>query len=126
PMRAGTFRVVGRTTVRYPLVVRRLGDGPIVATAAVPGPPLALVLLPSALHLSAVTVTATRSAISPLAAPLPTAELSGEQLRRAHEVSLAHALDQIPGIRTLSTGEQVGKPVIRGLTGPRVLVLDNA
>src|SRR5437879_4525231 len=121
----GTFRVVELPTGRYTLVVRRLGYAPIVATAAVPGPPLALVLRPSALHRSAVTVTATRSAISPLAAPLPTAELSGEQLRRAHEVSLAHALDQIPGIRTLSTGEQVGKPVIRGLTGPRVLVLDN-
>ena len=121
----GMFRVAELPTGRYTLVVRRLGYAPIVATAAVPGLPLALVLRPSALHLDAVTVTATRSAISPLASPLPTAELSGEQLRRAHEVSLAHALDQIPGVRTLSTGEQVGKPVIRGLTGPRVLVLDN-
>src|SRR3989454_6092728 len=121
----GMFRVAELPTGRYTLVVRRLGYAPIVATAAVPGPLLALALRPSALHLGAVTVTATRSAISPLASPLPTAELSGEQLRRAHEVSLAHALDQIPGIRTLSTGEQVGKPVIRGLTGPRVLVLDN-
>src|SRR6266702_798395 len=121
----GMFRVAELPTGRYPLVVRRLGYAPIVATAAVPGPPLALMLRPSALHLGAVTVTATRSAISPLASPLPTAELSGEQLRRAHEVSLAHALDQMPGVRTLSTGEQVGKPVIRGLTGPRVLVLDN-
>src|SRR5438046_8700320 len=31
----------------------------------------------------------------------------------------------MPGVRTLSTGEQVGKPVIRGLTGPRVLVLES-
>jgi outer membrane receptor protein involved in Fe transport len=29
-------------------------------------------------------------------------------------------------VHNLSTGEQVGKPVIRGLTGPRVLVLDDA
>src|SRR5207247_1067559 len=121
----GMFRVAELPTGRYTLVVRRLGYAPIVATAAVPGPPLALMLRPSALHLGAVTVTATRSAISPLASPLPTAELSGEQLRRAHEVSLAHALDQMPGVRTLSTGAQVGKPVLRGLTGPRVLVLEN-
>src|SRR5207245_6728501 len=67
----------------------------------------------------------TRSAIDPLTSPLPTAELAGERLRREHEVSLAHALDGLPGVRTLSTGEQVGKPIIRGLTGPRVLVLDN-
>src|SRR5207249_10039448 len=121
----GIFRAAELPTGRYPLVVRPLGYAPIFAPAPVPGPPLALMLRPSALHLGAVTVTATRSAISPLASPLPTAELSGEQVRRAHEVSLAHALDQIPGVRTLSTGEQVGKPVIRGLTGPRVLVLDN-
>ena len=121
----GAFQVADLPAGRYTLVIRHLGYAPTLATAAVPGPPLALVLRPSALHLGAVTVTATRSAISPLASPLPTAELGGEQLRRAHEVSLAHALDELPGVRTLSTGEQVGKPIIRGLTGPRVLVLDN-
>jgi outer membrane receptor protein involved in Fe transport len=121
----GAFRLARVPTGHYTVVVRRLGYAPTVATVAVPGPPLTLVLRPSALHLGAITVTATPSAISPLASPLPSAELAGEQLRRAHEVSLAHALDQLPGARTLSTGEQVGKPVIRGLAGPRVLVLDN-
>jgi iron complex outermembrane recepter protein len=121
----GVFRFSDVPAGRYTVVVRRLGFAPTVATAAVAGPPLAVVLRRSELHLEAVTVTATRSAIAPLASPLPTAELAGEQLRRAHEVSLAHALDQLAGVRTLSTGEQVGKPVIRGLTGPRVLVLDN-
>src|SRR5260370_7955017 len=66
-----------------------------------------------------------RATIGPLASPLPTAELSGEPLRRHQQVSLAHALDDLPGVRTLSTGEQVGKPIIRGLTGPRVLTLDD-
>jgi outer membrane receptor protein involved in Fe transport len=121
----GAFQLPRLPAGRYTVVVRRVGYAPTVASAAVPGPRLALVLRLSALHLEAVTVTATRSAITPLASPLPTAELSDEQLRRAHEVSLAHALDQVPGVRALSTGEQVGKPVIRGLTGPRVLVLDN-
>ena len=121
----GAFQVADLPAGRYTLVIRRLGYAPTLATATVPGPPRALVLRPSALHLGPVTVTATRSAISPLASPLPTAELAGEELRRAHEVSLAHALDELPGVRTWSTGEQVGKPIIRGLTGPRVLVLDN-
>ena len=121
----GAFQIAKPPAGRYAVVVRHPGYAPTVATAVVPGPSLTVVLRPSALHLGAVTVTATRSAISPLASPLPTAELAGEQLRRAHEVSLAHALDELPGVRTLSTGEQVGKPIIRGLTGPRVLVLDN-
>jgi iron complex outermembrane recepter protein len=121
----GVFRFRSLPPGRYTLVVRRLGYAPRVTAAAVPGASVAIVLRPTELHLEAVTVTATRSAISPLTAPLASAELAGERLRRAHEVSLAHALDELPGVRTLSTGEQVGKPVIRGLTGPRVLVLDN-
>ncbi|HKW41121.1 MAG TPA: TonB-dependent receptor [Gemmatimonadales bacterium] len=121
----GAFRFADLPSGRYTVVVRMLGYAPTVASATVAGPPLRLVLRPTILHLEAVTVTATRSAIAPLTSPLPTAELADERMRRFHEVSLAHALDQLPGVRTLSTGEQVGKPVIRGLTGPRVLVLDN-
>jgi outer membrane receptor protein involved in Fe transport len=121
----GAFRFAALPAGRYTLVVRRLGYAPSVSSTTVPGAPVTIVLQPTTLHLEAVTVTATRSAISPLTAPLASAELAGERLRRAHEVSLAHALDELPGVRTLSTGEQVGKPVIRGVTGPRVLVLDN-
>jgi outer membrane receptor protein involved in Fe transport len=33
-------------------------------------------------------------------------------------------LERVAGVRTLSTGMQVGKPVIRGLTGSRVLVAE--
>src|SRR3989441_917796 len=35
------------------------------------------------------------------------------------------ALETLAGVRTLSTGESIGKPVIRGLAGARVLVLGN-
>src|SRR5262249_1995463 len=56
---------------------------------------------------------------------LPSSALAGEKLRREHTVSLAHAIESLPGVRTLSSGGQVGKPVIRGLSGPRVLVLED-
>jgi iron complex outermembrane recepter protein len=72
-----------------------------------------------------VTVTATRSPLDPRLSPLPATELSGDVLRRSTSVSLARAVEELPGLRTLSTGEQIGKPVIRGLSGARVLVLDN-
>ncbi|MEO7966272.1 MAG: TonB-dependent receptor plug domain-containing protein, partial [Gemmatimonadaceae bacterium] len=75
--------------------------------------------------LRAVVVTATRDSISPLASPLPTSVLTSVDLRRDHGVSLSHSLARLPGVRSLSTGEQIGKPVIRGLSGARVLVLDN-
>jgi outer membrane receptor protein involved in Fe transport len=70
-------------------------------------------------------VTGTYAEFGGAAAPLPGSELSGDRLRAETAVSIARALERLPGLRTLSTGEQVGKPVIRGLSGPRVLVLDN-
>jgi len=123
--RDGSFRLGSIPPGRYTVVTHRVGYAPVLQTARVPAPPLAIVLRPSALSLDAVTVTATRSPLDPLNSPLPSAAFSGEALRRDQEVSLAQALDGLPGIRVLSTGEQVGKPIIRGLTGPRVLALDN-
>lgn len=79
----------------------------------------------SAKRLPSIVVTATRDSISTLSSPLPTATLTAAELRRDHGVSLAQTLTRLPGVRSLSTGEQVGKPVIRGLSGSRVLVLDD-
>ncbi len=111
---------------RYTVVVRAAGYGPAVRAVSVTGPTtLRISLEPSALRLEAVTVTATRRAIDPMASPLPTEALAGERLRQDETVSLAQTLDGLAGVRTLSTGEQVGKPIIRGLSGPRVLTLDD-
>jgi iron complex outermembrane recepter protein len=79
----------------------------------------------SARRLPGVVVTATRDSISPLSSPLPTAVVTAAELRRDHGVSLAQTLVRLPGVRALATGEQVGKPVIRGMGGARVLVLDD-
>ncbi|HKJ03685.1 MAG TPA: TonB-dependent receptor, partial [Longimicrobiales bacterium] len=54
----------------------------------------------------------------------PTSVLGAQELERDRSVSLAHTLSRLPGVRTLSTGGEIGKPVIRGLSGARVLVLD--
>ena len=124
--RDGRFVLVNVPRGRQTLTVRRVGYAPISQQVLVNGTTaLKLTLGATALRLEAVTVTATRAPISPLASPLPTDALSGERLRREQEVSLAQALDGFAGIRNLSTGQQVGKPVIRGLTGPRVLILDD-
>src|SRR3989442_1069806 len=87
--------------------------------------PVELTLLPAAVQVEAVTVTATRQPIDALGSPLPVAGLSGDRLRRTQSVSLARALETLAGVRTLSTGESIGKPMIRGLAGARVLALVN-
>ena len=97
-----------------------LPSGAVLAQAAGRRPPA-----DTTEKLPAVIVTATRDSISPLASPLPTGSLSSAELRRDHGVSLSHTISRLPGVRSLSTGEQIGKPVIRGLSGSRVLVLDD-
>lgn len=111
----------------YTLVASGAGFRPVARRLRVPlSEPLVLRLSAgSPSLLPPVTVTATRSPIDPRESPLPADELSGEVLRRSTSVSLSRAIEDLPGLRTLSTGEQIGKPVIRGLAGSRVLVLEN-
>src|SRR5262245_39490214 len=79
----------------------------------------------AAFELAPVEVTALRNAGAVGSAPLATTVVGQQELRRNHSVSLAHSLQSSPGVRTLSTGQQVGKPVLRGLFGSRVLVLES-
>ena len=122
----GRFAFADVPAGHYRLIVRGTGFAPAVQSLTVPATGAITVMLRATnLRIEAVTVTASRGALDPMASPLSSAAISGDRLRREHEVSLAHALDGLAGVRTLSTGEQTGKPIIRGLTGPRVLVLDN-
>ena len=122
----GRFLLPDLPAGRWRVVVRRPGYAPrVVAVDARGGESLEVALRAAPFALQGVTVTATRAPLLELAAPLPATAVSPERLRREHGVSLAHVLREIPGVEALSTGEQVGKPIIRGLSGPRVLVLEN-
>ena len=113
---------------RYTLAVRRHGYAPVVREVVVtPGTPteLQIMLTPSAFQLEPLTVTATRQPLPSQSSPLPATALMGDELRNAQSVSLAHVVEALPGVRAISTGAQIGKPVIRGFAGPRVLVLEN-
>src|SRR3989454_260130 len=106
--------------------VRSLGFAPLARRVTVSGSTtLDLTLERTSVWVEPVTVTATRAPLDVFSSPLPTEALSEDRLRRAQSVSLAHALAELPGINALSTGQQIGKPVIRGLAGPRVLVLED-
>ena len=121
----GSFRLA-LPPGRYTVVIRRTGFAPVVRDVMVAGAArVDVALTPSPFRLEPVTVTATRSPVAANASPLPVSQLAGAQLRQARGISLAHVVEALPGVRTLSTGAQIGKPVIRGLSGPRVLVLEN-
>src|SRR5581483_11616121 len=107
---------------RYTITVRAPGFAPLAREVSVAGATaLGLALARTALVME--PVTATRAPLQAGGSPLPAAALSGERLRRDQAASLAHALAGLAGLDVLATGQQIGKPVIRGLAGPRVLVL---
>ena len=121
----GTFQLA-LPPGRYTLTVRRQGFSPAVRVIDVPTQtPLALVLAASPFRLEPITVTATRQPLAAGGSSLPASALAGDELRRAQSVSLAHVTDALPGVAAITTGAQIGKPVIRGFAGPRVLVLEN-
>lgn len=73
-------------------------------------------------ELQEVLVERTRRERQPL---LPVAELEGRQLFEVSGRSLADGLADIKGVSILRTGSNISKPMIHGLTGNRVLVLNN-
>lgn len=121
----GSFAIGDVRAGRYTLVVRRLGYGTAGAKIEVPlADPVVISMKVSALVLAPVTVTGTRAPGNPLEAPLPISNVTADKLRTTASVSLADALDGTAGVRAVTTGQQVAQPIIRGLTGPSVLVLD--
>lgn len=122
----GAFRFTGVPAGRYTLVVRRVGYAASVQELVVAGlTELNIQLEETPFQVEPVTVTATRIPTSTLRSPLPTSALGEDQLRREASISIAKSLSKLAGVRSVSTGEQIGKPMIRGLFGSRVLVLEN-
>jgi iron complex outermembrane receptor protein len=122
----GAFRLTELPRGRYTIVARQIGYAPETRTVEVPrATALRFVLQPSPFEIEPITVTAVRGPSPALTSPLPVAALGEQQLARELTISLAHAIAGLPGVAALTTGAQVGKPVIRGLTGSRVLVLDD-
>lgn len=51
--------------------------------------------------------------------------LSSEEISRNSAGSLGNALQQISGVSSLNTGNHISKPVIQGLSGSRVLIMNH-
>ena len=75
------------------------------------------------LELPALTVTAEPQPASILETPLATTVVEGRQLQRERGQSLGQTIEFAPGVAAFSGGPLSMKPVIRGLSAQRVLVL---
>ncbi len=111
----------------YRLSVMRIGYAPALQTIRVDSAPerLRITLREGRVELSAVQVSASPRATTPLTAPQAMATLGGEPLREAQGRSLGETLEPVAGVRSISMTTGIGKPVIRGLSSQRVITLDN-
>jgi iron complex outermembrane receptor protein len=82
-------------------------------------------LQPSLVELPDVQVTSSPLATTALNSPQPTSVLGSADLASTGAPTLGETASSLPGVRSVSTGAGIGKPVIRGLTSNRVLVLAN-
>jgi iron complex outermembrane receptor protein len=131
--RSTTTGLDGRYLVRdlapgsYRLSFAAVGFAPIVKRIVLidADATLDVTMRRSLIELPALQVTATPVATGLMTSPQPTAVIGGSDLRTAQAPSLGETLRGVAGVHSLSTGLGIGKPVIRGLTSNRVLVLDN-
>lgn len=56
---------------------------------------------------------------------ITTNTMQGIDLFRAQGDNLGKALEAIPGVQSVSTGNNISKPMIRGMYGNRILILNN-
>ena len=86
---------------------------------------LDVVLQHTALETPAITITAKALASDILSTPQSVAVVEGRALARHRGAAAFDALEQVAGVRLLRTGPGIAKPMIRGLTSQRVLVIQN-
>ncbi|NBB99738.1 MAG: TonB-dependent receptor [Bacteroidetes bacterium] len=107
------FRFVG-----YRTVVREVQVAPGETTTT------DVTLESRALEVDGVTVTGTARARSILRTPQDVDVMSPAELQGARSASLGALLrDNVGGVASIQTGSQAGKPVLRGLSGNRIVLL---
>lgn len=72
-----------------------------------------------------IDVVASPLHMSSMESASPVNVLGGEELRRQQSATLGDTLEKTPGVHTNFHGKVVSTPVIRGLSGPRVLIAQN-
>jgi iron complex outermembrane receptor protein len=122
----GTFRFENIAPGAYHLWVRAAGYSSRRVEVAVPaaaGGPVEVRVDPD-LHFQEVT-SVTAEVRSQFDVFQPTSVLSGQELAKQLEMSLGSTLENQPGVAVRAFGPAPSRPVIRGLDGDRVLILQD-
>lgn len=126
---AGRFQLRSLPSGRHRLRVTLLGYAPVVREVEVAAtgrlPEVVIALTSTPLSLPGLQVTGTAMGRDPLAVTQSTAQLSGKLLERELSTTLAETLRSQPGLSVRYNGPAAAAPVVRGLTGDRVLILQD-
>lgn len=124
--RDGRFTIPDVPTGTYHVVITHPGFVPlrptIVIGASAPAP-LDILLSPG-VHITEV-VSVSPDARDPFESYQPTTALAGQELARQLQATLGATLEAQPGVAERSFGPGPSRPVIRGLDGDRVLILED-
>ena len=123
----GHYAIADVPAGSYSVTFQRIGYAPAVRRVISSGGDVTadVTMRESVVELTGIQVTASANATSALNSPQPTSVVAGDELRESQSPSLGETLEGVAGVHSLSTGVGIGKPVIRGLTSNRVLVLDD-
>ena len=121
----GRYLIAGLPTGTYGVSFSAIGYAPLVRRVTLADEDVTLVveLKPSLVELPDLQVTAAPVATTSLTSPQPASVLGGSDLEASRAATLGETVSALPGVRSFSTGAGIGKPVIRGLSSNRVLVL---
>ena len=123
----GTFHLTGIAEGNYSLRVERLGYRSSIIEVTV-GDETAVVdieLVTSPIALQGMVVTSTLSERGAAETWRPVSVMAGDELQRSIRGTVAATLASMPGLAAASMGPAVSQPVIRGLSGDRVLMLED-
>lgn len=123
---SGAFRIDGVPAGRYHISVRADGySSRRLEVTAAPGAAAMTVPVDPELHFEEVTSVTGAEARSAFETFQPTSVLSGQELTKELGTSLGATLENQPGLASRSFGPAPARPVIRGLDGDRVLILQD-
>lgn len=124
----GRFLLGGLPSGRVELVVQRIGYRPRTETVEVRAGDTTTVelrLFTAAIEVAPTVITGTLSERAREEALSPTSVLSGAELDGKLLETVAGTLQDEPGVALTSLGPATGRPVLRGLGGDRIVILED-
>lgn len=123
----GSFTFTSVPAGRYELVVQRIGYRAHRQTVVVGAAPLLLTILlqEAPIQLAASVVTGQISERGAADAITATSVLSDAKLERRLDGTLGATVAGTPGVSVTSMGPATARPVLRGMSGDRVLILED-